>query len=100
MADTTSVIDEFSPKKSFSTQDGVESPIHDSQVRGIATKPIHQSPDPRPADDPIDVDISQKMEDAQDAYFNFDGRANGDEVLDHELPTTVSDAGQPVLPPL
>ena len=100
VADTTSVIDEFSPKKPFSTQDGVESPIHDSQVRGTATKPIRQSPDPRPADDPLDVDISQKMQDAQDAYFDFDGRASGDEVLDQEPLTTVSDAGQPVLPPL
>lgn len=95
--DTTSVIDEFSPKKSFHTQDTVEPSLHDSQIYQAATKSSRQSSDAGPLDDPLDdpldVDIVKKMQDVQDAYFDFDGRAN--EVPHQEQPTTVSDVGQP-----
>jgi len=94
--DTTSVIDEFSPKKSFPTQDTIESSVQDSQVRSAATKPLHQSFDPEPVD--LEVDIAQKMQDVQDTYFDFDGQVNESEVPDQERPTTVSNAGRPVLP--
>jgi len=94
-ADTTSIIDEFSPKKSFPTQDTIESSVQDSQDLLAATKPLHQSLDPEPVD--LEVGIAQKIKDVQDAYFDFDGQANESEVLDQERPTTVSNIGQPVL---
>ena len=94
MADTTSVIDEFSPKKSFHTQDAVESSVQDSQIYRAAGKSLRQSSDLGPLDDPLDADIVKKMQDVQDAYFDFDGRAN--EVPHREQPTTVSNVGQPV----
>ena len=89
VADATSVIDEFSPKKPFPTQDIVEPSIQDSQDLYAATEPLHQSLDPGPVDDPLDVEIAKKMQDVQDAYFDFDGRAN--EAPHEPQPTTVSD---------
>jgi len=96
-ADTTSVIDEFSPKKPFPTQDTVEPSIQDSQDLHVATEPLHQSFDPEPVDDLLDVEIVKKMQDVQDAYFDFDGRAN--EVPCEAQPTTVSTNNSPVYPP-
>jgi len=94
VADTTSIIDEFSPMKLFATQDTVEPSIQDSQDLHVATEPLHQSFDPAPVDDPLDVEIAKKMQDVQDAYFDFDGRAN--EVPHEAQPTTVSDASSHV----
>jgi hypothetical protein len=92
VADTTSAIDEFSPKKSFPTQDTVETSVQDSQVRRAASEHLHQSFDSAPVDDPLDNDIFMKMQDVQDAYFDFDGRAN--EVPNQEQATTVSNVGR------
>ena len=93
-ADITSVIDEFSPKKPFPTQGTVEPSIQDSQDLHVTTEPLHQSFDPGPVDDPLDAEIAKKMQDVQDAYFDFDGRAN--EVLREAQPTTVSNTRSPV----
>lgn len=87
-ADTTSVIDEFSPMKSFPAQGSIESSIQDSQDQHTTTESLHQGFGPGPADDSFDVDIVKKMQDVQDAYFDLDGRAN--EVSQQEQPTTVS----------
>lgn len=95
MADTTSVIDEFSPKKSFPLQDAIESSIQDSQDHLVAAKPFHQNFDPLIVDDPLD-DIVKKMQDVQDAYFDFEGRAG--ETPHQEQPTTVGNIGKLVLP--
>lgn len=86
-ADTTSVIDEFSPKKTFPTQDTIESSVEDSQVRRTATESR------QPSLDPEAVDIPQKMQDAQDACFDFDDQATEHEVPDQEQSTTVSNIG-------
>ena len=97
-ADTTSVIDEFSPVKLFPTQDTVEPSVQDSQDLHVTTEPLHQGFDPEPVDDPLDVEIAKKMQDVQDAYFDLDGRAN--EVPHETQPTTVSNAASPVYFPL
>ena len=97
-ADTTSVIDEFSPKKAFPTQDTIELSVQDSQVHRTATKPRQPSLDPEPVNDTLDADLAQKMQDVQDAYFDFGDRAAENEVPDQEQPTTVSDIGQPASP--
>ena len=91
VADTTSVIDEFSPKKSFPTQDTIETSVQGSQDRRTAPEHLHQTLDPVPVDDPLDVDIVQKMQDVQDTYFDFDGRAN--EVSNQGQLITVSNFG-------
>ena len=96
-AETTSVIDEFSPKKSFPTQDTIELSVQDSQVRRNVTQPSNGSFEPTPADDPLDEDIAQKMQDAEDAYLDLDGQANGIETSNDEQPTTVSNAGLSIL---
>lgn len=95
-ADITSVIDEFSPKKSFLTQDTIESPVQGSQVRRSVTQPRNESFDSAPVDDLFDDDIVQKM---QDAYINLDGQVNGTETPTEEQPT-VSNLGQSILTPL
>ena len=92
VADTTSIIDEFSPTKPFPTQDPIETSIRDSQVDRDATETRRPSPDLETVDDLLDVDITQKMQDVQDAYFDFD-RATENGVLDQEQPTTVSYVG-------
>ena len=93
VADTTSIIDEFSPKKPFPTQDTIESSVQDSQVRHTATEPRQPSLDPEFVDDTLDVDLVQKMQDVQDTYFDFDDQAAENEVPDQEQQTTVSDIG-------
>ena len=94
VADTTSLIDEFSPKKPLPTQDTIESPVHDSQVCRSGTKSLPQSLDPGPADDPLDADTVQEMQDVQDTYLDFNGQAGG--VPNREQPTTVGNVGQPI----
>ena len=93
VADTTSVIDEFSPKKSFPTQDTIESSVQDSQVHRTATGPRQPSLDPEPVDDTLDADLAQKIQDVQDTYIDFNDRAVENGVSDKEQPTTVSDVG-------
>lgn len=93
-ADTTSVIDEFSPKKAPPTQDAIESPDQGSQVPRS-----DGSPDPEPVDDHLDPDITQEMQDMEDAYIDLNGQANGIELVDQEQVTTVSSSGPSTLPP-
>jgi hypothetical protein len=92
-ADTTSVIDEFSPKKAPPTQDTIESPDQGSQVPRS-----DGSPDLEPVDDHLDVDITQEMQDMEDAYIDLDGQANGIGSVDREQVTTVSSGSQSTLP--
>ena len=95
--DITSAIDEFSPKKSFPTQDTIESPFQGSQVRRTVTQPPDETLDPAPIDDLFDDDdddIAQKMQDAEEAYLNLDGQENGVETPNEERPTTVSNVDQ------
>jgi len=99
VADTTSVIDEFSPVKSFPSHDPIETSIRDSQVDRDATKARQPSLDPETADDPLDFDITENMQDVQDAYFDFDDRVTENGVPDQEQPTTVSDIGSATLSP-
>lgn len=96
-ADITSVIDEFSPKKLFPTQETVESPVQGSQLRRTATRPCSESFDPMPVDNLFDDDIAQKIQDTEDAYLNLDGLANGIEPPNEEQPTTVSSVRQAIL---
>lgn len=92
-ADTASVIDEFSPKKSFPTQDTIEPSVEDSQARHGTANSRQPSPDPEPVDDPPDIDISPGMQDVQDTCTNFDDQEAEDEVPDEEQPVTVSSIG-------
>jgi hypothetical protein len=92
-ADTTSVIDEFSPKKPFPTQDTIEPSVQGSQVHRTTTKPRQPSLDPEPVDDTLDVDLTQQMQDVQDAYFDSNDQAAENEVPHQVQPTTVSDIG-------
>jgi hypothetical protein len=92
--ETTSVIDEFSPKKSFYPQDTIESSIQDSQFRHTVTQPPNESLYSAPGDGLFDDDIAQKMQDAEDAYLNLDGQENGIETPNEEQPTTVSNVDQ------
>ena len=87
-ADTTSLIDEFSPKKSFPTQETIESSVHGSQVYSTTSEPRHQRFDL--VDDPFDEDIAQKVKDAEDAYLDLDGHATEFETPNEEQPITVS----------
>ena len=92
-ADTTSIIDEFSPKKSLPTQDTIEPSVEDSQARRGTANSRRPSPDPEPVDDPPDINISPGMQDVQDACTNFDDQGAEDEVPDEEQPVTVSSIG-------
>ena len=98
-ADTASVIDEFSPKNSFPTQDGIESSFEISQARRGVANPRQPSSDPEPVDDTLDIDISPDVQDVRDTYTNFDDQEaedeapDGDEVPDEERPVTVSSIG-------
>ena len=92
-ADITSVIDEFSPKKTFPTQDTIEPSVQDSQVHRTATGPHQPSLDPEPVDDTLDADLAQKIQDVQDTYIDFNDRAVENGVPDQEQPTTVSNLG-------
>ena len=91
-ADTTSAIDEFSPNKPFTTQETIESSVQDSQALRTVSQPHNESSGPAPFDGLFDDDIAQKMQDAEDAYLNLDGQANGIETP-NEL-TTVSNVCQ------
>lgn len=97
-ADITSTIDEFSPKKSFPSQDIIEPSVQDSQVCRAVMQPLSESIDPAPVNDHLDENIAQKMQDVEDAYFDLDGQANGFETPNEEQPTTVSIVGQFILP--
>jgi hypothetical protein len=98
-ADITSVIDEYSPKRSFPTQDTIEPSVQGPQVRRTVTQPPNKSFEPTPVDDLFDGDITQKMQDVEDAYLNLDGQANGIGTPDEEQPTTVSNVDQSILTP-
>lgn len=92
-ANTASIIDEFSPKKLFPTQDAIESSIEDSQARLGPANPRQPSPDPEPVDDPLDIDIAPDVQDVQDTYINSDDQEVEDEAPDEERPVTVSSIG-------
>lgn len=96
-ADTTSVIDEYSPRKSFPTQDTIESSVRDSQVRLTVSQPPDENFEPALVDDVFDDDIAQKIQDVEDAYIDLDGQANGTGTPNEEQPTTVSNVDQYIL---
>ena len=90
---TPSVIDEFSPKKQFPTQDTIESSAGGSQTRRVAAEPPQKKP--VSIDDLFDDDIVQRTQ-----YVGLNGQANEAETQNEEHPLTVSSGGQRVLSPI
>lgn len=95
-ADSTSVIDEFSPKKIHPTRDTIESSVEGSQVSRAVKKPHRKSSNHVSVNNVFDGDFVQNMQSITGACFELNGQIK---MLVEEQPPTVSNVGQYTLYP-